>query len=119
YNPNTARLYEDIGLFTCDEAIGADATDLFNYLTGYSTQQKYRKLLVAPFHLRNGIEALIQREIKHARSGSEAHIILKVNAIVDADIIALLYEASQAGVRVDLLVRGICSLRPGLPGISE
>jgi polyphosphate kinase len=119
YNPNTARIYEDIGIFTCDEDIGADATDLFNYLTGYSTKQAYRKLLVAPVNLRHGLEMLIRREIEHARSGSKAHIIIKVNSIVDRDMIALLYTASQAGVHVDLLVRGICCLRPGLAGISE
>ncbi|MGC1375433.1 MAG: polyphosphate kinase 1 [Anaerolineales bacterium] len=119
YNPNTARIYEDFGLFTCDEAIGSDATDLFNYLTGYSTNQGYRKLLVAPVNLRNRLEELIRREIAHARAGSAARLILKANSIADPDIIALLYEASQAGVRVDLLVRGICCLRPGLDGVSE
>ena len=119
YNPATARIYEDVGIFTCDEAIGADATDLFNYLTGYSTQHHYQKLLVAPVSLRQGIESLIQREITHARNGSKAHIIIKVNSIADRHMIALLYEASQAGVIVELLVRGICCLRPGLPGISE
>ena len=119
YNPNTARIYEDIGIFTCDEAIGADATDLFNYLTGYSTKQGYQKLLVAPINLRQGLETLIRREIKHARGGSKAHIIIKVNSIVDSEMIAMLYEASQTGVRVDLLVRGICCLRPGLADISE
>ena len=119
YNPTTARIYEDFGIFTCDEAIGADATDLFNYLTGYSTKQSYRTLLVAPVNLRQGLEALIRREIKHARDGSNAHMIFKVNSIVDSEMIALLYEASQTGVRVDLLVRGICCLRPGLMGISE
>jgi polyphosphate kinase len=119
YNPNTARMYEDIGLFTCDEAIGSDATDLFNYLTGYSTDQGYKKLLVAPVNLRKRLEELIRREIGHARAKSQAHLIFKVNSIADPDIIALLYEASQAGVRVDLLVRGICCLRPGVAGISE
>jgi len=119
YNPTTARIYEDFGIFTCDKAIGADATDLFNYLTGYSTKQDYQKLLVAPVNLRQGLEALIRREIKHARNGLNAHIIFKVNSLVDREMIALLYEASQAGVRVDLLVRGICCLRPGLTGISE
>jgi len=119
YNPNTARVYEDIGMFTCDDAIGADATDLFNYLTGYSTSQGYRKLLVAPVNLRQGLAALIRRETKHARDGSKAHIIIKVNSLVDREMIVLLYEASRAGVRVDLLVRGICCLLPGLPGTSD
>lgn len=119
YNPNTARIYEDIGLFTCDEAIGADATDLFNYLTGYSTNQGYKKLLVAPVNLRRRIEELIRREIDHAHAGKPARLICKVNSIVDPDMIVLLYEASQAGVRVDLVVRGICCLCPGVAGVSE
>ncbi|PWH12775.1 MAG: polyphosphate kinase 1 [Anaerolineae bacterium] len=119
YNPSTARIYEDLGLFTCDEDMGADATDLFNYLTGYSTKQDYKKLLVAPVNLRRRLEALIAREIGHARAGKKAHLIFKVNAIVDQPIIQLLYEASQSGVQIDLLVRGICCLRPGMKGISE
>ena len=119
YNPNTAKLYEDLGLFTCDEAIGSDATDLFNYLTGYSTNHEYKKLLVAPVSLRKRLEELVRREIGFARAGSQARLIFKVNSIADPDMIALLYEASQAGVRVDLLVRGICCLRPGLTGVSE
>lgn len=119
YNSITSNIYEDIGLFTCDESIGSDATDLFNFLTGYSTQHHYRKLLVAPLNLRQRLEALIRREIEHARKGEKAQIIFKVNAIVDPEMIQLLYEASQAGVQVDLLVRGICCLRPELKGISE
>lgn len=119
YNPNTARIYEDIGLFTCDKAIGADATNLFNYLTGYSSNQGYEKLLVAPVNLRKRLEELILREINHAKAGAPAHLIFKVNSIVDPDIIVLLYQASQAGVRVDLIVRGICCLRPGVPGVSD
>jgi polyphosphate kinase len=119
YNPVTSNSYEDLGIFTSNEAIGADATDLFNYLTGYSTQKKYRKLLVAPFNLREQLEALIQREIEHTRNGEKAHLILKANAIVDPHIIQLLYEASRAGVKVDLLIRGICCLRPGIHGLSE
>ena len=119
YNPSTARIYEDFGYFTCDEAIGADATDLFNYLTGYSTNQGYRKLLVAPVNLRQGLAGLIRRETRNARGGAKGHIIIKVNSLVDREMIALLYEASGAGVKVDLLVRGICCLRPGLAGISE
>jgi polyphosphate kinase len=108
-----------VGIFTCDEAIGADATDLFNFLTGYSALQSYKKLLVAPVNLRQRLEALIQREIDHARKGMKAHLILKTNAIVDQPMIELLYTASQAGVQLDLLVRGICCLRPGIKGISE
>ena len=119
YNMVTSRIYEDIGLFTCDDAIGADSTDLFNYLTGYSTQQEYRKLLVAPVNLRTRLEAMIQRETEYARQGHKAHLILKTNALVDPQIIDLLYQASQAGARVDLLVRGICCLRPGIKGLSE
>jgi polyphosphate kinase len=119
YNDVTATAYEDIGMFTCDEAIGADATDLFNFLTGYSSQATYRKLLVAPVNMRQRLEALIQREIEHAKNGETARLIFKVNALVDPHIIQLLYEASRAGVKADLLVRGICCLRPGLKGISE
>jgi polyphosphate kinase len=119
YNAITAQLYEDIGMFTCDEDIGADATDLFNYLTGYSTKQDYRKLLVAPVNLRSGMAALIQREIEHHRKGRPAHLIFKMNALVDPLIIQSLYQASQAGLKIDLIVRGICCLRPGVPGLSE
>lgn len=119
YNAVTAQLYTDIGLFTCDEEIGADATDLFNYLTGYSAKNDYRKLMVAPVNLRRSLEALIQREIDHARAGRQARMILKTNALVDARIIRLLYQASQAGVEIDLLARGICCLRPGVPGVSD
>jgi polyphosphate kinase len=119
YNHITARLYEDLGMFTCDEEIGADATDLFNYLTGYSSKSEYRKLLVAPINLRERIEALIDREIEHQNNGEESHMILKTNALVDKPIMKKLYQASQAGVKVDLIVRGICCLRPGVPGLSE
>ena len=119
YNAVTAQLYEDLGMFTCDEEIGADATDLFNYLTGYSRKTDYRKLLVAPVNLRKRLEGLIQREIDHQRTGERGHLIFKVNALVDESMIALLYKASQAGVKIDLLVRGICCLRPGIKGISE
>lgn len=119
YNAITAQLYTDIGLLTSDAAIGADCTDLFNYLTGYSAKAEYRKLLVAPVDLRRRIEDLIQREIRHQKEGKRGHIILKVNALVDSRIIRSLYEASRAGVQVDLLVRGICCLRPGIPGVSE
>src|SRR5271157_4932355 len=119
YNSVTAQLYTDIGMLTCDPAIGADCTDLFNYLTGYSVKTSYRKLLVAPVTLRQGFEKLIEREIEHQRNGRSGHMILKMNALLDKRMIQLLYQASQAGVKVDLLVRGICCLRPGLPGISE
>jgi polyphosphate kinase len=119
YNPMTAQTYTDLGLFTCDEDMGADATDLFNYLTGYSAKKDYRKFLVAPINLRSGIESLIQREIERQQQGEQAHIIFKVNSLIDKPMIRLLYKASQAGVRVDLLVRGMCCLRPGVPGLSE
>lgn len=119
YNAVTSRIYEDFGMFTCDEDMGADATDLFNYLTGYSTKQKYKKLFVAPVNLRENIETLIKREIEHANAGHKARLIFKMNSLVDTDMIQLLYQASQAGVKVDLLVRGICCLRPGIKGISD
>ena len=119
YNAITAGLYEDIGMFTCDDVIGADATSMFNYLTGYSVVNAYQKLLVAPINLRERMEELILREIAHQRNGEQGHLIFKVNSLVDKSIIKLLYTASQAGVKVDLLVRGICCLRPGVPGVSE
>ncbi len=119
YNYVTSSIYEDIGLFTCDEAIADDATELFNFLTGYSSKRGYHKLWVAPVNLREKLEEGIRREIAHAKKGDRARLILKVNSLVDPDVIRLLYQASQAGVRVDLLVRGICCLRPGVKGISE
>jgi len=119
YNALTSRIYEDIGIFTCDEDMGADATDLFNYLTGYSTKQEYRKLLVAPVSLRKKLEKMIQREIEHAQQGRKAHLIFKLNSLVDLPMIQLLYQASQAGVQVDLFIRGMCCLRPGIKGVSE
>jgi polyphosphate kinase len=119
YNAVTAGLYEDLGMFTADEDIGADATHMFNYLTGYSAQHTYKKLLVAPINLRERMENLIRREIEHQREGKQGWLIFKVNSLVDKEIIKTLYRASQAGVRVDLIVRGICCLRPGIPGISE
>jgi polyphosphate kinase len=119
YNAITAQLYEDIGLFTCDEDIGADATDLFNYLTGYSAKTEYRKLLVAPINLRQRMEALIEREIEIHRRGEQGHLIFKMNALVDKPMIQALYRASMAGVKIDLIVRGICCLRPNLEGVSE
>jgi polyphosphate kinase len=119
YNANTSRMYEDIGLFTCDESIGADTSDLFNYLTGYSTKQDYHKLLVAPVNLRQRLEVLIRREMDYAVLGHKARLIFKVNSIVDPGVISLLYEASQAGVQIDLLVRGMCCLKVGIKGISD
>ncbi|HEV8417017.1 MAG TPA: polyphosphate kinase 1 [Bryobacteraceae bacterium] len=119
YNPLTARMYTDLSLFTCDEQIGADATDLFNYLTGYSAKTDFRKLLVAPVSLRRQMEGLILREIEIARHGGKGHLIFKMNALEDPEMIKLLYRASQAGVQVDLLVRGLCCLRPGIRGVSD
>jgi polyphosphate kinase len=119
YNGITAQVYTDLGLFTCDQDIGADATDLFNYLTGYSAKRDYRKLVVGPINLRTQLEGLIHREIEHQRQGRRGHLILKVNAIVDRLMFRLLYQAAQAGVQVDLLVRGVCGLRPGVPGVSD
>jgi len=119
YNPITANFYEDIGLFTCDDTLAADVTDLFNFLTGYSTMAQYRKLLVAPVNLRSRLEELIRREMEHARNHRPAYIIIKVNSIVDTPMTQLLYEASQAGVKIDLLVRGVCCLIPGQEGLSE
>ncbi len=119
YNAATARIYTDMGMFTCRRKIGADASELFNRLTGYGQQREYRRLLVAPEYMRQQIAALIVRETAHARAGHEARLIFKMNALVDAPMIRLLYEASMAGVQIDLLIRGICCLRPGLPGVSE
>lgn len=119
YNAVTAMLYEDVGMFTADEDIGADASDLFNYLTGYSTQKIYRKLLVAPLNLRQRMEELIDREIEHQRQGRCGSMIMKMNSLVDPRMIRKLYQASQAGVKIDLIIRGMCCLRPGLKGVSE
>jgi polyphosphate kinase len=119
YNPKTARLYTDLGLLTCNEAIGADASDLFNALTGYSRQSVYRQLLVAPVSLRQRMLELIDREITQHRAHGNGRIVAKMNALVDAQIITALYRASQAGVKIDLIVRGICCLKPGIAGISE
>ncbi|OGO29985.1 MAG: RNA degradosome polyphosphate kinase [Chloroflexi bacterium RBG_16_54_18] len=119
YNAITAQVYEDIGMFTCDEDIGADSTDLFNYLTGYSAIRDYRKLLVAPINLRQGMVALIDREIEHQRRSGNGHLIFKMNSLVDPPMIRKLYRASQAGVKIDLLVRGMCCLRAGIPNVSD
>ena len=119
YNHTTAKLYEDIGMFTSDVEIGADATDLFNYLTGYSAKDQYRKLMVAPVQLRDRIEELISQEISQHKKYRDGRIILKMNALVDGEMIRLLYRASQVGVKITLIVRGICCLRPGVEGLSE
>jgi polyphosphate kinase len=116
YNVSTARLYTDIGLMTTDEDIAADVSDVFNFLTGYSAQSEYRKLLVAPVNLRSGLVDLIEREARH---GSAGRIIMKMNSLSDYPMIEALYRAAQAGVKIDLIVRGICCLRPGVPGVSE
>lgn len=116
YNVITARSYTDIGLMTSDEEIGVDASELFNYLTGYSKQEEYRKFLVAPVNLRRCLMYYIEREIQHGKDG---RIFFKLNSLVDSDIIRALYRASQAGVQVDLIVRGMCCLRPCLPGVSD
>jgi polyphosphate kinase len=119
YNSRTARLYTDVGLFTCSPSIGADVSDLFNSLTGISRQRLYRKLLVAPANMRERFIELIQREAAHARDGRGGRIVAKMNALVDAETIDALYAASEAGVEIDLIVRGICCLRPGLHGVSS
>ncbi len=119
YNAVTATLYTDLGLLTCDDDMGADASDIFNYLTGYSAKKDYRKFLVAPVNMRSRLAQLIEREIERQKSGDEGHIIFKVNSLVDKQMIPLLYRASQAGVKIDLLVRGMCTLRPGIPGVSD
>lgn len=118
YNVATARLYTDLALITTDERIGADVTDLFNYVTGYSAKREFSKLLVAPINMRAGLEALIRNEIAIAQAGGTAHMIFKMNSLEDPGMIRLLYEASQAGVHMDLLVRGLCCLRPGVEGVS-
>ncbi|MDO4633023.1 MAG: RNA degradosome polyphosphate kinase [Eubacteriales bacterium] len=119
YNDSTAKLYTDCGLLTCSEAIGEDATAVFNMLSGYSEPKKWNKLSLAPLWLRDRFLRLIERETEHARKGGEGHIIAKMNSLCDKEIIAKLYEASQAGVKIELIVRGICCLKTGIPGISE
>jgi polyphosphate kinase len=119
YNPVTSRIYTDLGYFTCDPDIGADISDLFNALTGYSRKARYRKLLVAPGSMRQGLLERIEREItRHCQYG-DGYLAFKMNALVDKACIQALYRASQAGVKVDLQVRGICCLRPGISGISD
>jgi polyphosphate kinase len=119
YNPTTARIYTDLGLFTASEQVGADATDVFNYLTGLSRQTEFRRLLVAPVNMRERLTMMIEREVEHHKEGRPARIIAKSNSLTDTKIIRALYEASQAGVPIDLVVRGICALRPGVPGLSD
>lgn len=119
YNPKTSRIYEDLGLFTCDPVVGLDLTRLFNELSGYAIEKKFKRLLVAPLHLRKGLLKLIERERRHALAGKPARVRIKVNSMVDEEIIDALYRASQAGVKVEVWVRGICSLRVDLPGVSD
>ena len=119
YNPKTSRLYEDFGLLTADPVVGKDLTRLFNELSGYAIEKKFKRLLVAPLHLRKGLLKLINAETKNAQAGLPARIRIKINSMVDEKIIDALYLASQAGVKVDVWVRGICSLKAGVPGLSE
>ncbi|MFI0424193.1 RNA degradosome polyphosphate kinase [Spongiactinospora sp. 9N601] len=119
YNPKTARLYEDFGLLTSDPLVGEDVTDLFIHLTGYSNHSAYRRLLVAPHSMRGGLIARIEREIGHLEAGRPARIRIKSNSLVDEELIDALYRASRAGVPIDVCVRGVCTLRPGIPGLSE
>jgi polyphosphate kinase len=119
YNPTTSRIYTDLGLLTCDEEIGADASDLFNFLTGYSQQTEYLQLLVAPVNMREKILELIKRESEHKLNGKEARIIIKVNSLTDIEIIHELYRASEIGVKISLIIRGICMLKPEISGISK
>jgi polyphosphate kinase len=119
YNPRTARIYVDLGLLTSDLQLGADVTDLFNLLTGHSRQRTYRKLQVAPHGLREAILQLIDGEVQRVRADGRGRIVLKLNSLVDPPVIEALYRASQAGVQIDLIVRGMCSLRPGVAGVSE
>jgi len=119
YHPRTARAYTDYGLFSCDEAIGADVHEIFLQLTSLTQTPKLRRLLQSPFRLHEALQGLIEREITHARAGKSARMIIKLNALVDPQTIDNLYRASCAGVRIDLIVRGVCALRPGLAGLSE
>ncbi len=119
YNDSTAKLYTDLGMFTCSEAIGEDATAVFNMLSGYSEPLSWNKLVVAPIWLRKRFLKLIKREMKHAQEGREAFIKAKMNSLCDRDVIAALYEASSVGVQIELVIRGICCLKAGIPGVSE
>jgi polyphosphate kinase len=119
YNPTTSKVYTDLGLLTANPEIGDDATDLFNFITGFSRPREYTHLMIAPVNLRERMLALIEREIDHARAGRRARITAKINRLTDLEIIDALYRASQAGVPIDLIVRGSCMVRPGVPGLSE
>jgi polyphosphate kinase len=119
YNHKTARIYVDLGLLTCRPEIGADVTDLFNVLTGLSRQRAFRRILVAPHSLRSRFLDLVEREVGHVAAGRPGRIVLKLNAIVDVAVIEALYRAAQAGVDIELVIRGACSIQPGLPGVSE
>ena len=119
YNSKTSKLYTDIGLMSCREDLGADLTDLFNFLTGYSKQKSFRKLLVAPVTMRNSMIAMIKREAEHCQQGKSGRIVAKMNSLVDTKLIQALYQASQAGVKIDLIIRGICCLRPGVEDVSD
>ncbi|WP_413248420.1 RNA degradosome polyphosphate kinase [Sinomonas flava] len=119
YHPRTARYYEDLGLLTCDEQVGEDLSKLFNQLSGYAPKSTFKRLLVAPRSVRSGLIDRIETEIRNARAGLRSRVVIKVNSMVDEAIVDALYRASQAGVQVDVIVRGICALRPGVPGLSE
>src|SRR5262245_34840450 len=119
YNPITARIYTDVCLFTTNPDFGADASELFNYLTGFSGQTHYRKLLVAPVSMREDLTALIRREVENMAAGRSAGIFAKCNSLTDPALIEELYTASAAGVPISLIIRGVCCLRPGVPGVSE
>lgn len=119
YNPTTSKVYTDLGLLTANHEIGDDATDFFNFITGFSRPREYTHLMVAPVNLRARMLALIEREVEHVKAGKRGHIIAKINRLTDLEIIDALYRASQAGVEIDLIVRGSCMLRPGISGLSE
>jgi polyphosphate kinase len=119
YHPRTARYYEDLGLLTADDQVGEDLSKLFNQLSGYAPKSTFKRLLVAPRSVRSGLIDRIEKEISNRKAGLAARVIIKVNSMVDEAIVDSLYRASQAGVQVDVIVRGICSVRPGVPGLSE
>ncbi len=119
YNPQTARVYTDLGLFTTNPEFAEDASALFNYLTGYSELPQWKKLVVAPSRLQSFMLEQIEREVDHQRQGQEGRIIVKLNGLLEASVVQALYRASQAGVKIDLICRGVCALRPGIPGVSD
>jgi polyphosphate kinase len=119
YNPATARIYTDLSYFTCRDEIASDASEVFNFLTGYSNRESYRKLIVAPVTLRKRVREMIHREIENVQKGKPAHLVFKMNALTDIEMIRDLYDASKAGVMIDLIIRGICCLRPGVKVVSE